>query len=80
MERIYAFTDESGAFGWDLENENVSTHFLITAILVEESDLYSLKTSVEAIRKKYFHALQGSENPVLPTVCGQTTASADSPI
>lgn len=42
MERIYAFTDESGAFGWDLENENVSTHFLITAILVEESDLYSL--------------------------------------
>ena len=54
MERIYAFTDESGAFGWDLENENVSTHFLITAILVEESDLYSLKTSVEAIRKKYF--------------------------
>jgi len=53
-ERIFAFTDESGAFGWDLDNETVSTHFLITAILVKESDLYGLRNSVESIRQKYF--------------------------
>lgn len=34
MERVYAFTDEYGSFGWKLEDENVSTHFIITAIIV----------------------------------------------
>lgn len=54
MERIYAFTDESGAFGWDLENPNVSTHFVISAIIVKESDLNTLRNEVEKVRKKYF--------------------------
>lgn len=53
-ERVYAYTDESGAFGWDLENPNVSTHFVITAIIVQESELQALKGSVENIRKKHF--------------------------
>ena len=39
VERVYAFTDESGAFGWDIENPNVSTHFIITAIIVKGPDL-----------------------------------------
>lgn len=54
MERIYAFTDESGAFGWDLSNPSVSTHFVISAIIVKDSDLNNLKTDVENIRRKYF--------------------------
>lgn len=54
MERIYAFTDESGAFGWDLENPNVSTHFVISAIIVKDSDVDSLREEVEKIRTKYF--------------------------
>lgn len=54
MERIYAFTDESGAFGWDLDNSNVSTHFVISAIIVKESDVSELRNSVEEIRAKYF--------------------------
>ena len=54
MERIYAFTDESGAFGWDLDNPNVSTHFVITAIIVKENNLNELHEEVEKIRKKYF--------------------------
>lgn len=54
MERIYAFTDESGAFGWDLDNLNVSTHFVISAIIVRESNLSSLRLSVEAVRRKHF--------------------------
>lgn len=54
MERIYAFTDEYGAFGWGIENSNVSTHFIISAALVKESDLDDFRTKAELIRKKYF--------------------------
>lgn len=39
VERVYAFTDEYGAFGWDIDNPSVSTHFIITAVIVKESDL-----------------------------------------
>lgn len=54
MERMYAFTDEYGAFGYDLDNPSVSTHFIITAIIVKESDLDAYEAGAEAIRKKYF--------------------------
>ena len=54
MERMYAFTDEYGAFGYDLDNPSVSTHFIITAIIVRESDLEAYTAGAEAIRKKYF--------------------------
>ena len=43
VEKIYAFTDESGSFGWELDNENTSTHFIITAIIVKESDVDTVK-------------------------------------
>lgn len=54
MERIFAFTDEYGAFGWDFSQKDVSTHFIITAIIVKESDLGFLREEVEKIRKKHF--------------------------
>ncbi len=54
MERIYAFTDEYGAFGWDIDNPSVSTHFIITAIIVKESDLEEFSVAIETVRKKYF--------------------------
>ena len=54
MERVFAFTEEYGAFGWDLDNPSVSTHFIITAIIVKESDLEEFSLSAEQIRKKYF--------------------------
>ena len=53
-ERVFAFTDEYGAFGWNIDNSNVSTHFIISAILVKESDLEEFRTKAELIRKKYF--------------------------
>ena len=54
MERVYAFTDEYGAFGWDINNPSVSTHFIITAIIVRESELNSFVVKSEALRKKHF--------------------------
>lgn len=54
MERVYAFTDEYGAYGWDFSKENVSTHFIITAIIVKESDVDFMKKSIESVRKHHF--------------------------
>ena len=54
MERVYAFTDEYGAFGWDIDNPDVSTHFIITAIIVKESELDDFAQKAEALRKKHF--------------------------
>ena len=54
MERVYAFTDEYGNPGWDFSKEGVSTHFIITAIIVKESDLDFLRLEVEKVRKKHF--------------------------
>ena len=54
MERMYAFTDESGAFGWDIDNPTVSTHFIITAVIVAERDLPIYAQGAENIRKRFF--------------------------
>ena len=35
----YAFIDEFGAFGFDFSNPGCSSHFIITAIVVNEDDL-----------------------------------------
>ncbi|WP_304433251.1 DUF3800 domain-containing protein [Acutalibacter muris] len=56
MERVYAFTDEYGAFGWDINNPDVSTHFIITAIIVEETNVDQYRKCVEQIRKNHFQA------------------------
>lgn len=54
MERVYAFTDEYGAFGWDIDEPTVSTNFIITAVIVRESDLESFTQETETLRKKHF--------------------------
>lgn len=56
MERMYAFTDEYGSFGYDLENPSVSTHYIITAIIVAESNLEDFTKGAEAIRQRYFQS------------------------
>ena len=35
----YAYVDEFGAFGYNFENEGCSTHFIVTAIIVDENDV-----------------------------------------
>ena len=54
MERVFAFTDEYGAFGWDIGNPDVSTNFIITAIIVKEADVALYRQGIEQIRKKHF--------------------------
>lgn len=50
----YAYVDEFGAFGYNFENEGCTTHFIITAIIVDENDIPTVKANVETIRNKYF--------------------------
>lgn len=50
----YAFVDEFGAFGYDFSNPGCATHFIISAIIVDENDLQTVANGVNAIRHKHF--------------------------
>ncbi|WP_026568640.1 DUF3800 domain-containing protein [Bacillus sp. UNC41MFS5] len=50
----FAFIDESGDYSFDFENNEVSTHFIIVAILAKESNKEWLEQEVEQVRQKYF--------------------------
>jgi hypothetical protein len=52
----FAFIDESGDYGFDFENKDVSTHFIIVSILVKESNKEILEQEMEKIKQKYFQA------------------------
>ncbi|TYS60746.1 DUF3800 domain-containing protein [Sutcliffiella horikoshii] len=52
----FAFVDEFGNYGFDFEKDDVSTHFIIVAILVKESNKEILEGKVENIRQKFFQA------------------------
>lgn len=49
-----AFIDESGNFGFEFDKKGCSSHFIITAVIIEENNLTNLETQLEHIRKKYF--------------------------
>lgn len=54
MERVFAFTDEYGSFGWNFDSPDVSTHFIITSIIIEESKVDNVRKQAEDIRKHFF--------------------------
>ena len=49
-----AFIDEIGDNGLDFSKSGTSTHFIVSAVIIEESKLNELETQVESIRSKYF--------------------------
>ncbi len=52
--RILAFIDESGNHGTSFEKNDVSSHFIITAIVIEKEKLSELETQMTIISKKFF--------------------------
>ena len=52
--KIYAFVDESGSSGWDLDNPDVGSHFIVSAIIVEEERLQELRSKLETIKQEFF--------------------------
>ncbi|MEH7157740.1 DUF3800 domain-containing protein [Neobacillus drentensis] len=65
----FAFIDESGDYGFDFENQHVSTHFILVAILAKESNKAVLEQEIDKVREKYFRneAIQSDkiDNPHL---------------
>ena len=53
-ERIYAFTDEFGAFGFSFDKPNVTSHFIVSSIIVKEQSLDQVRDQVEKVRIKHF--------------------------
>ncbi len=51
---MYAFIDETGAFGFNFQSPDCTHYFIICAIIVKESDLPSLESAVERVRSMYF--------------------------
>lgn len=54
MNRVYAFTDESGNQGFNFDKPDISTHFIVSAVIVEEEKLAQVEREIENIRCKYF--------------------------
>ncbi len=50
----YAFVDEYGTNSLEIEKEGISSHFVVCAILLEESKLEESELHFESVRKKYF--------------------------
>ncbi len=51
---IKAYIDEFGSYGFDFNNEGNTTHFILSAIVIKNSEVPELETKVEEIRKTYF--------------------------
>ncbi len=49
-----AFIDESGNFGFDFEKEDVSTHYIVCAVIVNNSVIVEIEQKVAEIRNKNF--------------------------
>lgn len=52
--RVFGFIDEKGNFGYDFENEGVSKYFIITAVLVEDTEVKAVEDDVKAIWSEFF--------------------------
>lgn len=46
--------DESGAFGWELDNPSCGSHFVIVAIIVEEEHLEELRSRLQEVKEEFF--------------------------
>ncbi|MDF2451691.1 MAG: hypothetical protein K0S26_1195 [Bacteroidota bacterium] len=54
MKKQIAFIDEFGNNGLDFGKVDVSTHFIITAVLFDEENFNEEENNIELVRKKHF--------------------------
>ncbi|MCQ2053941.1 MAG: DUF3800 domain-containing protein [Fibrobacter sp.] len=52
----YAYIDEFGGYGFNFENDSTSTHFIITAIIIDADEIQQVHDGAEAIRSRYFQS------------------------
>ena len=49
-----AYIDESGSFGFDFTAEGVSTHYIVCAVIVDNTKIREIENKVDQIRKNRF--------------------------
>lgn len=54
MKQQVAYIDEFGDSSFSFEKPEVSSHFIVSAIIVDQESEFSLEQDIEVIRKKYF--------------------------
>lgn len=62
MDRMFAYLDECGAYGFNFSTKSNSTLFIVTAVMVKESDVTAVKSALSDIRKVEFggHEIKSS--------------------
>lgn len=58
MNNKIAYIDETGNFGFDFNKPDVSTHYICTAIVVNEEDQPKLNSLIESISNQYFNGAE----------------------
>lgn len=51
---MYAFVNDSGNYGFKFDQYGISTHFIVTALLVNETKINPLSDEIDAVYRKYF--------------------------
>lgn len=54
MDRQLAFLDEFGSFGYSFDEDGVTTHFIVTAIIINQKDLPRIEAELEQVRSRNF--------------------------
>lgn len=75
MRNFFAFIDEYGNNSFDFSTQG--THFIISAILVAESDKSKIEEEIEIIRKKYFQTGEIKSSKVANNDKRRTTILSD---
>ena len=65
MNKKYVYIDEFGAFGFDFDKPDVSTHFILSAVIIDEQNLESVEKAVNIIKQKYFQGPKTVKNKLV---------------
>lgn len=49
-----AFIDECGSYGFDFDKDGTSSHYIVCAVIVNNTDISELEQKVSILRERYF--------------------------
>ncbi|MCI1682909.1 MAG: DUF3800 domain-containing protein [Bacteroides sp.] len=64
MDKMFAYLDECGAYGFNFSTKSNSTKFIVVAVLVKETDVDSVKNALSIIREEEFSGEEIKSNRI----------------
>lgn len=64
MDKVYAYIDESGAYGFDFTKENNSELFIVSAIIIAAKDVPLANSVIERVREEDFSGSEIKSNRI----------------